>query len=274
MKGESKQPQPSKVNASVFAPAETSPGDYMLVQVFLYQDGWEDAVMCKATEVDSQAIRRNFTPLSVLLKQGDTVRVCLNMCGEGVEITDEPVRELTWQGSLADCQFGVSVKDGFRASVLIGTVVVSVNGIPAGKMLFKTNVVRNPQNLYTNVECRTFHKIFISYSHKDEARVKYIAEAYRAQGVDYFFDRHYLKAGDIYPVMIRQYIDSSDLFILCWSKNAAESEYVTLERRQALALAYPQVDPEKATLTIHPISIKPHAEYPEDMATVYNFEEV
>lgn len=274
MKGESKQPQPSKVNASVFAPAETSPGDYMLVQVFLYQDGWEDAVMRKATEVDSQAIRRNFTPLSVLLKQGDTVRVCLNMCGEGVEITDEPVRELTWQGRLADCQFGVSVKDGFRASVLIGTVVVSVNGIPAGKMLFKTNVVRNPQNLYTNVECRTFHKIFISYSHKDEAQVKYIAEAYRAQGVDYFFDRHYLKAGDIYPVMIRQYIDSSDLFILCWSKNAAESEYVTLERRQALALAYPQVDPEKATLTIHPISIKPHAEYPEDMATVYNFEEV
>ena len=121
---------------------------------------------------------------------------------------------------------------------------------------------------------RSFHKIFISYSHKDEHRVKYIAEAYRAQGVDYFFDRHYLKGGDVYPIKIREYIDSADLFILCWSKNAAESDYVTLERRQALALAYPQVDMEKASITIHPISIEPRAEYPKDMNEVYNFEEV
>ena len=96
----------------------------------------------------------------------------------------------------------------------------------------------------------------------------------RAQGVDYFFDRHYLKGGDVYPIKIREYIDSADLFILCWSKNAAESEYVTLERRQAMALAYPQVAMEKATITIHPISIEPRAEYPVDMKKWYNFEEV
>ena len=73
---------------------------------------------------------------------------------------------------------------------------------------------------------------------------------------------------------IKEYINSADLFILCWSKNAAESDYVTLERRQALALAYPQVDMDKATITIHPISIEPHADYPSDMKDVYNFEEM
>ena len=104
--------------------------------------------------------------------------------------------------------------------------------------------------------------------------MKYLAEAYRAQGVDYFFDRHYLKAGDVYPLKIQQYIDSADLFILCWSKNAAESDYVSLERRQALALAYPQVDIKEASITIHPLSIEPHADYPEDMSNIYNFEEV
>lgn len=83
-----------------------------------------------------------------------------------------------------------------------------------------------------------------------------------------------MKGGDVYPVKIREYIDSADLFSLCWSKNAAESDYVTLERQQALALAYPQVDMEKATITIHPISIEPRAEYPADMNEMYNFEEV
>ena len=82
--------------------------------------------------------------------------------------------------------------------------------------------------------------------------------------------RHYLKAGYVYPLKIKEYINSADLFILCWSKNAAES----LERRQALELAYPQVDMEKATITIHPISIEPHADYPSDMKEVYNFEEI
>lgn len=75
-------------------------------------------------------------------------------------------------------------------------------------------------------------------------------------------------------ILQRHIIDSAGLFILSWSKNAAESDYVTLERRQALALAYPQVDMEKASITIHPISIEPRAEYPKDMNEVYNFEEV
>lgn len=57
-------------------------------------------------------------------------------------------------------------------------------------------------------------------------------------------------------------------------KNAAESDCVTLERKQALALAYSLVDMEKATMTIHPSSIEPRAEYPKEMNEVYNFEEV
>ena len=83
-----------------------------------------------------------------------------------------------------------------------------------------------------------------------------------------------MKAGDVYPIKIQQYIDSADLFILCWSKNAAESEYVTLECNQAMSHAYPQVSIDKASITIHPISIEPRAAYPENMNSVYNFEEI
>lgn len=266
-------PIAQKVNSSIFAPSEARRGDYMMVQVFLYQDGEEKTVSRKASEVDSTAQRRNYTPLNVMLKHGDIVKVMLAVTGTGVEI-EEPAQELIWNGNYTDCQFGVFVTERFKASTLLSTVKVSVNGVQRGRMMFKTTIVNQPRKLYAEIHCKTFNKIFISYSHKDEQRVKYIAEAYRAQGVDYFFDRHYLKGGDIYPVKIKEYIDSADLFILCWSKNAAESNYVSLELKQALALAYPQVDMEKATIAIHPISIEPRAEYPMDMKEVYNFEEV
>lgn len=263
----------SIVFSSVFAPSETKRGDYMMIQVYLYKDGEEETVASKAKEVDSSAERRNYTPLSVKLKEEDKVKIALSFLGEYVKIEDS-MQELTWQGHFTDCQFAVFVDEAFYASTLLGTVRLSVNGAPVGRMMFKTNVVDNPRQLYSNIDSKQYHKIFISYSHKDEAHVKYLAEAYKAQGVDYFFDRDYLKAGDIYPMKIKQYIDSADLFILCWSKNAKDSEYVTLERHQALALAYPQVDMEQASITIHPISIEPRAEYPQDMKKVYNFEEV
>lgn len=263
-----------KLFSSVFAPVETKRSDYMMVQVYLYKPGEEEAVANKAQEVDSNAERRNYISLSVKLKKGDKVKITLSALGKYVTIEDS-TQEITWQGQLTDCQFAVWVDESFCASTLLGVVQLMVNGAPVGRMMFKTKVVDdNPRISYSNIECKRYYKIFISYSHEDEERVKYLAEAYKAQGVDYFFDRHYLKAGDVYPMKIKQYIDSADLFILCWSKNAAKSDYVNLERHQALALAYPQVNIQEASITIHPISIKPRAEYPEDMNKVYNFEEV
>lgn len=268
-----RKPIAEKVNSSIFAPSEAKRGDYMMVQVFLYKDDEERAVACKAADVDSDARRQNYTPLSVKLKDGDRVKAKLTMSGKGIEV-DEPIEEMIWQGHYTDCQFGVFVPEDYKLFSMMGTVMLAINDIPCGRMMFKTKIVSQPQKLYAKIESKAFQKIFISYSHKDEATVKYFAKAFQAQGVDYFFDRHYLKAGDVYPLKIREYINSADLFILCWSKNAVESDYVQLERKQALSLAFPQKDMEQATLSIHPISIEPYADYPSDMKEVYNFEEI
>ena len=121
--------------------------------------------------------------------------------------------------------------------------MLSVNGAQIGEMCFVTQIVEVPRRLHPEVFSRYFKKIFISYAHQDESKVKFIAQAYKAQGVDYFFDRDYLKAGDIFPQKIEDYINSADLFILCWSENAAKSDYVQKERNQALDRAYPKVKP-------------------------------
>ena len=153
-------------------------------------------------------------------------------------------------------------------------VNLSLNNVPIGEMLFNVKIGEVEDTTPAEFGSREYNKIFISYSHDDVAKVKYIANAYRLEGKEYFFDRHYLKSGDVYPEEIKNFINTSDLFILCWSANASKSEYVRKELSQALNLAYPKIQPrEKARLTIRPISIDPRADPPDEMKDIYNFEE-
>lgn len=259
-----------KVLSSIYAPAESSRGDFMMIQVYLYKDDEQDQVAAKAKEVDSDAVRKNFTPLDVPVKTGDKVTALLHMSGKGL-VLDETDMVMIWQDHYTDCRFSVYVPVDYIPQSVVGTVTLSVNGAPAGRMMFKSKIVDAPCSLYAEVISHKFNKIFISYSHNDEDKVKYIHQAYEALNVEHFFDRAYLKPGDVYPEKIKDYIASADLFILCWSENAKNSHYVQLEIADAMKRAYPGVDMDKATLAIHPLDIEPHAELPEEMNKVYHF---
>lgn len=141
---------------------------------------------------------------------------------------------------------------------IFSEVNILIDDIPIGELYFVTNIIgQSKQFLPAPITSRQFKKVFISYSHLDEDKVRYIAEAYKALKIDYFFDRHYLSTGDIYPLEIKQYIENADLFFLCWSKNAANSEYVAKEIDDALKRAYPQKSLDEERLFIYPISIEP-----------------
>ena len=101
--------------------------------------------------------------------------------------------------------------------------------------------------------------------------VEALVFAYKSLGVDVFYDKQSLLAGDIFEELIFEYIDTSDLFILCWSQNAAKSDYVIKAKNRALLHAYPQQSLKDATLKIIPISISPKADLPEDMINIYHF---
>jgi hypothetical protein len=90
------------------------------------------------------------------------------------------------------------------------------------------------------------------------------------RNIDYFYDRHILKIGDDYPEVISKYIETSDLFILCWFKNAAVSDWVLQEKTYALKVA----SRVPSRLKIYPLSIQPLAELPDDMKEKYNFGEL
>ena len=184
-------------------------------------------------------------------------------------------KSVVWQASFTKCSFDYFVPKDIDVDELSCVAMLTVNGVPVGEMRFITRIVDAPRQLNPEIIAHKYNKVFISYSHQDESKVKFLHEGLELGAVPHFFDRKYLKAGDVFPQVIQDYINSADLFILCWSENASKSEYVQKERLQALERAFPQIKPEQeAKLRIYPMSIEPRAELPSDMKENYHFGEI
>lgn len=260
----------SEVYSSIFAPAEVKRKSHMQIQVYLHLYEETERIISLAKESDKNAERRDYIPLSLKLRRGDKVDVELNIYGESRLMSER--KSIIWQGSFTKCSFDYFVPKNIDVDELSCEANLFVNGVMIGEMRFITQIVEIPRTLNPEILSHRFNRIFISYAHQDASKIRLIALAYKAQGVDYFYDRDSLKPGDVYGEKIFDYIDKSDLFVLCWSKNAAVSDYVAKEKGHALLRAYPQLSHKDATLKICPVSIEPRAELPSDMKEVYNFE--
>lgn len=245
----------------------------MLVQVYLHLFEETEKVKSLAQESDKRAERRDYIPLQCKLKKGDKVDALLNIYGETLLMSDK--KSVVWQGAFTKCNFDYFVPKDIDVDELSCVALLTVNNIPVGEMRFITRIVESPRKLNPEIIAHKYNKVFISYAHKDEAKVKSFHEGLKLAGIEHFFDRAYLKTGDVFPQVIQDYIDSADLFVLFWSENAAQSDYVQKERSQALERAFPQVKPQQdAKLSIYPMSIEPRAELPSDMKENYHFGEI
>lgn len=253
------------ISTCLYAPSEILPNKSFIIRVYMYLPNEQDAIDSKVKEIDPKAIKKEYKPLDIPVKNGDRLTIQLDL-SDGVECKNG-TKTVIWRGHYTDCSFMAKLIDASQESIE-GTAYIFVDDVPAGEMLFTIDVVdTKPRELYTRVESHRFSKIFISYAHQDESQVRGIAEGCRMLGKDYFFDRHSLQAGDIFKDKILDYINNADLFVLCWSKNAAQSEWVQIEREHALQLIYEG----KSTLSIYPISLSPEAPLPGDMSDKYNF---
>lgn len=263
----------NEVYSSIFAPAEVKRKSHLQVQVYLHLYEEAEKVKSLAQESDKNAERRDYIPLSLKLKKGDKVDIEFNVYGESCLMSER--KSIIWQGSFTKCSFDYFIPKDIDVEELSCVALLSVNGVPIGEMRFITKVIETPRLLNPDIIAHKYSKVFISYSHQDESKVKFLHEGLELGSVPHFFDRKYLKAGDVFPQVIQDYINSADLFILCWSENASKSEYVQKERLQALERAFPQVQPENAAkLRIYPMNIEPRAELPSDMKNYYHFGEI
>jgi|GEM_PF-5713218 len=260
------KPEPKKVDAAIYAPSEAMKGDDILVQVYLYEEKDTTLVSVLASQIDPDAKQRNYIPLSQLISRGDKVRIEIKAYG-GV-ILEETSYEAEWRETMLKHEFVLSIPDSFARRDFLCSVSIFINDIPVGDMKFKTNIVDDtPRNLWADVKSHKYKRSFISYSHADAKKIRFLAEGFKIQGIDYFFDEHSLRTGDIYPKEIDEYILSCDVFVLCWSKNAKTSDWVMRECKLALQ----RFNNECGEIKIYPISIAPKADLPSILQDKFHF---
>ena len=258
-----------KITASLFAPSQIRRGFWEKIQVFLYKDSEFERVVEKAGKVEPGAKIQSYNPLDMNLNSGDVVEVTLKMYDEGIKIQPHE-NHIVWQGSYKDCEFLIQVQKESSIESVAGEAEISINGIQIGKLVFNMDVVeKEPLMLNTIIKAKPYRRIFISYSHKDKKKVELIAKTCKAQNLEYFFDRHTLDPGDNFDEKIELWIRSVDLFILCWSKHAAKSEYVKKEYRQAIELSELNKQPRETSLRISPFNINPKAKPPIELAKLH-----
>ena len=267
--------QRDTINSTIFAPSVTERGETMTIQLLLYKDSQYAYAVRKAQQVDPEAKERISQVLGISLKEGDVISAQLTFfpkIEKNHVVIEEATKQVTWRSETEDIVFSVYIDERFSKRLLNGKIVIKVNDIPISEATFCVKVVNymERQNTLAEVEITKFQKVFISYSHKDADRVQYISETCKAIKCDYFFDRHSLAPGDRYEEKIFKYIDNANLFILCWSENAAASEWVEKERKRALE----NLEKNNQSLHLYPINIPPRTELPIDMKDTFSFGEL
>ena len=76
-------------------------------------------------------------------------------------------------------------------------------------------------------------KVFVSYAHEDTKFAEKLAKELNAAGIDVSIDRSILKSGDLIHEVLLKAVLEADAFIILWSKNSKDSNYIKLELNMA-----------------------------------------
>jgi hypothetical protein len=230
------------VDCTVFAPPSARRGEHLLVQVFAHLPPNAEIARALATEFDAAAKRRAVKSLELSIPRGSILGFELDM---PEAMVPRGVETLRWDGRAQSVQFRVSLPSGLEASVLIGTVTVSLASVPVGHVKFKVEVGDDPAAPEETVgaDARRYRSAFISYASKDRNEALRGAQMLRAVEIDCFQDVLDLEPGERWEQQLYSRIADDDLFILFWSKAAHDSEWVRKEALYALDCHQSELDP-------------------------------
>jgi hypothetical protein len=218
----------------VFAPPIAAPGSALLVQAFVHLPEDADAARAVASEQVLGSSQRGYFSLAALVGVGSRLDLELHL--PGLEI-DDPVASLTWRGRTEPVQFAVTVPADARVGTVLGTLSVSLEGVPLGHVKFALEIeagaevrAREPQGR----EARRYRSAFVSYASADRDEVLRRVQMLGLTGIEYFQDVMSLEPGERWSESLERAIRRSDLFLLFWSSSAKSSTWVRREVDYAL----------------------------------------
>jgi len=255
-------------DATAFAPKKLRRTTPELVRIVIHQPKDLNAVIKAARKIDARA---EPAPQGMSIGEvalGSSVGVSLEVRGASCDGT---VQRRTWKGDPIDFSFSVEADQGVKQAVILARVFVDDAQI--GILAFTRNITgpsKKPASDGDRVRLKRHKRVFLSYSSKDREVVAAIATAYDRAGVEYFWDRSSLKSGEEWSPRLRKEIERADLFHLCWSKSAADSEWVQKEAEHALTRR--KRNSGKPEITVQMLDGPPWAPHPDTLDSI-NFDD-
>ncbi len=233
--GEAKPPQVGgAVDCTVFAPDRVERKNSGLLQVFIHSPTDRAQAAAEARQFDPGTVERGHRSL-VLDAQPGTV-FAFEAEVEGMVIA-ECRDQLIWNGEPQAAAFHFTVPGGCKWGQQAGTVRVSKDGMPVGRIAFQIEVVRDATGAShrpAGTEARRYRRCFCSYAWQDRPEMLKRAQGLRATGLETFIDVMDLRPGEVWNPKIFGAIDECDLFVVMWSQHAQRSKWVRKEAQYAL----------------------------------------
>ena len=229
-----------------------------MIQAFTHTAEQSEAARRLAEEFDDDAARLGVQSLGVRLLPGTRLTFTLRMPALSIV---EPIQEMLWLRQTENVAWGVEVPASFRVGAVIGTVTVTADGIPIGRITLKVNILPVGKARTAKMDALDpvatgadkFKQAFISYASQDRNIVVRLVQMLRINGIEFFQDLLHLEPGDRWARELYRRIGQSDLFLLFWSSHARASTYVMNEVRYALKCQNGNVD---GPPVIHPVIVE------------------
>lgn len=233
------------LDCSLFAPPSAPPGSEIMLQVFVHYPENQEEARVLAVEHDDMASQRGFTTLEIPFAHGSIITFDLSL--NQALVTGSP-QHLHWFGSTSYVSFVARIAEA-ASGRLTGKLVVSQNGVPAGRILFQISIVDKKAGLSSALPigtARNYRKAFISYASPDRSEVLKRTQMLDRLHIDYFQDVLSMDPGERWEQKIYRNIENADLFLLFWSSSAQTSHHVLKELDYAAMLKQgsDEADPE------------------------------
>jgi len=216
------------VESTVFAPASSAPKESFYVQVFATIAG-------EAVRIDvSGANLPTYKTLVARVDRGSVLSFELFMPGFHI---DSATQRIDWEGKPGSVRFAVTVPDEQGEIAATAKVRVSQNDAPMGEIAFSVTIKTESEpskSAPVGDDVIRFRHAFASYSSRDREEVGHYVQLLELVSIHVFMDRKDLKPGEEWGKVIYENLDACDLFLLFWSQNAHDSEWVKKETCYAL----------------------------------------
>ena len=226
------------VQCTVFAPPLAEPGASVLVQVFLHPPPETARVETIAKAFDEATAKRQTAMLAAPIAIGQ--RVDIGILSSELSI-DEAHQHVIWRGTADAANFLVTLPPGVAARDFFPIVVISIDGVPYGRLRFKLTCAPARLRATTTRAASVglvgtpYRRAFCSYSSKDVIEVTRAVQVLSLLGLSCFHDKSSLRPGEAFADALREEVEQADLFLLFWSSSARRSEWVRKEAEWALA---------------------------------------